>query len=313
MTPISSPDEPTNAKNRGRGCAIETSRTLAASSSAASTLDPSPGSASRGVPPGARRCAARRGAPGRSSATPRSRSRPRGRVPPRVRRRGEATVRRTWRSSAAESRCRRARGPRAAGGARRPRAPQRARRPRPARSAGLSSSTHSTAASAQPTSANVCAPMSVHQYGSRSSSPSTPAIASAARSPVPIAMSQCGKRIGPKRAWGTTIRSPTAWTCSYPGTRSAESTSNGRPGVCPRQPGRRELRATGRGDDEVGGDVAEIASDGHVLPVTPELGDRRAALEARAGGGERIRAQTSGTGSWSRSSGRSSTSSTVTS
>ena len=42
-TPISSPDEPTNAKNRGRGCAIETSRMRAASSSAPSALEPSAG------------------------------------------------------------------------------------------------------------------------------------------------------------------------------------------------------------------------------------------------------------------------------
>ena len=39
--------------------------------------------------------------------------------------------------------------------------------------------------------------MSVDQYGRRSRAAPTPAIASAACSPVPIAMSQCGNRIGP--------------------------------------------------------------------------------------------------------------------
>ena len=109
-------------------------------------------------------------------------------------------------------------------------------------------------------------------------SPASPAIASAACSAVPIARSQCGKRTGPNRACGTRT-----------GRRSHGSLRSREPeravdlqrelDVRALQAGRRDLRPTGRGEDEVGGEPAEIVTYRHKLALGPERRDRDAAVE----------------------------------
>ena len=57
------------------------------------------------------------------------------------------------------------------------------------------------------------------------------------------------------------------------------------------EPGRREQGSSRRREDEVGRELAEIATDRHELGLPPKLGDRDAAVEARARRRERVRAE----------------------
>ncbi len=241
-TPISSPDEPTKAKKRGRGWAIDMSSSCAASSSAASALDPFSGKrrAEQLVEPlvdvrlaGPRAVEALPGAGhDRGGALERLLAR---RVEAERRELGSGTHRRELVPEQTS-------GPHAAVAARRRRAPRRAlpcRRGRLGSRPRLPTPPRPRPSRPPRTSAARCPSTSTEAVRALRRRPrSRRRRARLCRSPCPSAETGSARTA---RA-STTTRSPTAYTLSSPGTRSASSTSSGRAASATSSPGGRRGR-----------------------------------------------------------------------